>query len=169
MTFFLQTNELYHPPHQSCFLTPLKYLLAIHKLFKKWWRKRRRQHFLTETKKEKNKKPKISNVNKPSTKQLLSTVQELITLKYHTKEYPLSFNNFSLLMDNIIGDKNPLNSVKDMTDDIERVIRILDDTCQFLDSHSMKIRYTTFKKRLSGNFSGHELSESNSEESPNHS
>lgn len=54
-------------------------------------------------------------------------------------------------MDNVIEDKNPLNSIKNIIDENERVISILDDTYPYFDSHRIQIRYIKLKKRLFGN------------------
>lgn len=46
----------------------------------------------------------------------------------------------------VVTDKNPHNLVKDLSDDIEGIIQILNDTYEILRSPVMKIRYT--KNRL---------------------
>lgn len=49
-------------------------------------------------------------------------------------------------MDNAVADKTPHNLIKDLTDDIEGIIRILNDTYEFIQSRVKKIQY--MKNRL---------------------
>lgn len=47
-----------------------------------------------------------------------------------------------------MADENSYNSVKDLTNDTEGIIKSLNDTCEFLKSRAMKIQYMKLKNQL---------------------
>ncbi len=100
----------------------------------------------------KNKKPKMSTnngteTNQPlSIKELLKPIEENFDL--HKKEYPVSFSNFSLIMDLVRGHKNPISVISDISTDYSGIHSILKQNYPFLNHRSMKIRFTKLLKRL---------------------
>lgn len=70
---------------------------------------------------------------------MLLPTQAHITANFKKGTYPISFNNFFLLMDSTNGEKEPLSSVQKITTDAEKVVQILDDAYQLLEQRAMKI------------------------------
>ncbi len=96
----------------------------------------------------KNKKQKVSTNDEQqvSTKVLLQSIEENFEL--HKKEYPVSFSNFTLIMDLVKGHSNPVSAISDITTDYCGISKILTDNYKLLKHRSMKIRFTKLRKRL---------------------
>lgn len=83
--------------------------------------------------------------NPPSTRSLLSPTEKNFT---SGSDYPLSYNNFVLLLDNIKKSKDPVSEVSLMTDNLEGVVRMLEENYTVLEDRSIKIRFTKLKKKI---------------------
>lgn len=81
-----------------------------------------------------------------STKQLLQSIEE--NFENNKQRYPVSFNNFSILMDLTKGHKNPISVISEITNDYDGVIKILEENYQHLSHRSMKTRFTKLRKKL---------------------
>lgn len=96
----------------------------------------------------KNKKQKVSinDEQQVSTKVLLQPIEENFEL--HKKEYPVSFSNFTLIMDLVKGHSNPVSAISDITTDFCGISKILTENYKLLKHRSMKIRFTKLRERL---------------------
>lgn len=95
-----------------------------------------------------NEPHKTTNEN-VSINQLLNSIRANIDTNHQNKTYPLSYSNFALMMDIVKSQQDPLPRVKEFTDDIAGVIRMLEDNYPKLENRSIKIRFSKLKKKLS--------------------
>ncbi len=70
-------------------------------------------------------------------------------LDNHTEKYPISFSNFTVLIDIVRGLPDPLDTITLFTDDIPGIISILVDNYKFLEHATIKNRFTRLRKKLS--------------------
>lgn len=62
--------------------------------------------------------------------------------------FPLSENQLHLLLENALGSADPLTIVKDYSNDIPAVIKMLNDIHSVLNDRVIKGRVTRLKKKL---------------------
>ena len=108
----------------------------------------------------KNKKMKTDN-EPISINVLLKPIEENYQAK--NEEYPISFTNFRLMMDMVKGQADPISTIMQFTDDIQGVVKTLEENYPFLDTRSMKTRFTKLKNKILNVTQDGSSSESNSE------
>ena len=67
---------------------------------------------------------------------------------FNSRNFPMNFSNFSLLMDMVNGKNDVLPKIQDFGIDPKDIIYILKENYLLLTHRSMKIRFTRFKNRI---------------------
>jgi len=113
---------------------------------------------LTNEEKNSKEKTKSRNARKKKSKKVDKNTQ--ISIKdylqpmernfiQNTEKYPISFSNFTVLIDIVRGLPDPLDTITLFTDDIPGIISILVDNYKFLEHATIKNRFTRLRKKLS--------------------
>ncbi|CAG7723020.1 unnamed protein product [Allacma fusca] len=82
-----------------------------------------------------------------SIKEQLKSIEE--NFKLHEKEYPISFSNFLVMMDMLKGQSDPMSTITQFTNDMDGVVKILNQNYPHLDTRTMKTRFTKLRKKIS--------------------
>lgn len=113
----------------------------------------------------KKKKKTKENASSPmSTLALLKATEKNIVEKFNAKQYPLSFNNFTLLMDNVRGYSDPIPFIHEFTDDIDGIKRMIRENYEFLQYRGIKRRFTALLKRIDGSATEQDCSDMSTDE-----
>lgn len=81
-----------------------------------------------------------------SVKELLKPIEE--NYQSNTEKYPISFTNFSLVIEMIKGQKDPVPTVQEFTGILQGIIHTLDENDKLLNTRMMKVRFTKLKRQL---------------------